>query len=674
MINRFYYIFFFLVPVSLYSQLDTNELKDKLGIFQHIGVENHSAEFKKLPNVPSCCPNYYSTSGFAYGFGMSYEYILDYDFQIAGKMAYYTSSSEFSSDEIQQIILDGKSQVGIVTHYANVDLGYLNIGVEGGYNIWKQLKGYGGLQLGILTKYDFNQKSVITKPSDRGTFQDGRKDNNDTSGTIDNISSIQFGFTFGLSYQLQMNSTNNLFLVPEIYYYYNFTPIVSDYDWNTHGLRAGIAIKYRKPPTPSPPPPPPPPPPYPLMAKVKEVPILSAKINVKQVGTNKKDSPNGIKIEDFISTNMRPLLNYIFFSENSSEIEERYIQFDKNEAKYFQLKDLENLDAISTYYQVLNLLGKRLQENQDAKINLIGCNSNENGELNNLELSKQRAESIKEYFHDIWGIDEDRMSITARNLPKLASRSDTITGLQENRRVEIISDNEKITESVLTVDTLRIVTETKFEFQPEVIAEGGLKSWEIRITQNGGTLELFKGNNVIPKKLVWKITNKNDNLPQNNSKIFYNIVAEDSLGQTIRTKRKFIPVEQLTVDRKRLERRKDKEYEYYSLILFPYGSASLGYEHRKVVDFVKNRIAKNAKVNIYGHSDAVGEEMVNKRIATQRAMAVSNRLKIRNANVEGIGESQILYNNELPEGRFYCRTVRISIETPFGTETEEKSE
>ncbi|MEI6089253.1 MAG: hypothetical protein WCR42_02265 [bacterium] len=34
-------------------------------------------------------------------------------------------------------------------------------------------------------------------------------------------------------------------------------------------------------------------------------------------------------------------------------------------------------------------------------------------------------------------------------------------------------------------------------------------------------------------------------------------------------------------------------------------------------------------------------------------------------NVQGVGEDTLLYNNDVPEGRFYCRTVQIVVKTPI---------
>jgi outer membrane protein OmpA-like peptidoglycan-associated protein len=62
----------------------------------------------------------------------------------------------------------------------------------------------------------------------------------------------------------------------------------------------------------------------------------------------------------------------------------------------------------------------------------------------------------------------------------------------------------------------------------------------------------------------------------------------------------------------------------------------------------------------------MGEEDLNLKLSDKRAKSVLKRLEIsENINYEGKGESELLYDNSLPEGRFYCRTVTIDIETPI---------
>ena len=152
-------------------------------------------------------------------------------------------------------------------------------------------------------------------------------------------------------------------------------------------------------------------------------------------------------------------------------------------------------------------------------------------------------------------------------------------------------------------------------------------------------------------------------MPRSSSPIDYKLMVMDSVGQKGFAE-ETLPINKLTVNTKRENRTNDKEFEYYSLILFSYGKSSLEQDHREVVDFVKNRIKDDAKVYIYGYSDSMGEDEINKVISERRAKSVATRLKLRDAEVKGLGEENLLYDNSLPEGRFYCRTVQITVETP----------
>lgn len=394
-------------------------------------------------------------------------------------------------------------------------------------------------------------------------------------------------------------------------------------------------------------------------------PLLTADVSAIEIDTNNVKRENfSIRIEDFISLNMRPLLNYVFFDDSSSVIPDRYTRLDSSRVASFDIKKLQDLNAVETYYHVLNITGKRLRSNPDARITLVGCNSDTGPERNNRGLSRDRAEAVRDYLVDVWGIEKKRIRISARDLPRQPSRSDEPGVDAENRRVEIISRDLSIVEPVMTVDTLRILSTTKVRFLPEVKSEAGIESWELVASQGDKKLKKFTGKNTVPKKLDWVIKQNGDGAPGNVGHINYRFEVSDTIGQKYGTKRHWLPIEKITLDRKKLERVEDKEFEYYSLILFDYGKARLGSEHRKVINFVKKRLRPEAKVIVYGHSDRIGEEDVNKRLSEKRAKAVARMLRIPDAQVIGMGENNLLYDNNLPEGRFYCRTVRIEVITP----------
>lgn len=662
------------LQVLVSQERDTFELKPRLGIYFHPGISINFADFTGIPNIPSCCPEYETTIGSTYEPGITLNYPINYDWLVNARVSYSFIGVDFKATETKgiKVNVDGVTVDGESTHNLYTDFSFLNIDLNGMYTLDSKINFMFGPRLSFAMNKNYSQNEILTKPVDRGVFiPEYTRKRNESSGEIDNVAILLFGLNFGASYRLPLTKNGSLFLVPELFYHLNFNNVISDSSWNIHTLNGGIAIEYRQPPPPPPPPPPPANPPLPDFPKVRENPKIDVDIAITQLDEfGKVKDDIGIKIEDFISFNMRPLLNYIFFDENSSDIPKRYIKFDKKQAQDFDNKQLQNLNAIETYYYVLNIFGKRLNENPNENVTLIGTNQNEGNEQNNLELSKQRAESVKNYFVNVWNINEKRIKIQARNLPKQYSRSDTITGLEENRRVEIIV-NPDLAGSVLTVDTLRQINKTTIRFVPDYTAEAGLKKWEFTLIQGQREIINKTGGQEIPKFIDWKFGTGDEDAPKSGTDIFYKLSIEDVLGQKVSTKTKKLKVEQLTVDRKRLERRKDKEYEYYGLILFPYGGADLGAEHKKVVDFVKERIdentnSENTQIKIFGFTDLVGDDKINKRIATARAEAVYRRLNIRDAYVEGVGKDKVLYDNALPEGRFYCRTVQIEVETNVG--------
>ena len=91
----------------------------------------------------------------------------------------------------------------------------------------------------------------------------------------------------------------------------------------------------------------------------------------------------------------------------------------------------------------------------------------------------------------------------------------------------------------------------------------------------------------------------------------------------------------------------------------PFSYFSMGYEN----------IFSFSGVLVSNSSDRTGEEDYNLQLSDNRASRVADKLKSLKENFSKVsydayGESVLRYNNELPEGRFYCRTVEIIVETP----------
>lgn len=653
--------------ITSYSEIqDTMELKPMYGLFGGYSMNFHNTDFRNLPGVPSCCPKFSYGQGSGYYFGGLIDYPLNYEMLVSARLFLNHYNGKLTTYEETPILLDGKEATGEFEHF--VDANFTQVGVEPMF-IYKPIDNFyaiGGFSLGFLTQADYYQIEKITKPSDRGTFLDGRSYRNQNQGSIlEHSNKFQIGIKIGAGYRLPFDKKQTLFAVPEIIYAYFPTNLIQERGWKIHQLSVGLSIKYRVPPPPPPPPAPPLPPPDPEIPLITKVPFLAADIDAIEIDTNNRESRNfTIKVEDFVSYNMRPLLTYVFFDENSAEIPPRYVMFDSKVAENFSTDQLGNLNALETYYYILNIIGKRLRDIPTATIKLVGTNADVGAEKNNKQLSENRAKAVANYLINTWQIDPNRITIIARNLPKDNSKVDDPLGMQENRRVEIIPDDVSIIEPVFTVDTMRVLSTAEIRFIPKVISEAGVAKYSFVLKQKDNELLKIEDSGKLPNNFSWKISSKN--FPKNEADFAYSLTVMDSVGQTLSSSIKRIPITRKSIDMKRRTGQSDKEFEYYSLILFDYGKSELGTEHRKVVDFIKQRISPESKIFIYGYTDSIGDEEVNKKISDKRAVAVLKRLNINSqVIVEGKGESELLYDNNTPEGRFYCRTVTINIETPI---------
>ena len=148
-----------------------------------------------------------------------------------------------------------------------------------------------------------------------------------------------------------------------------------------------------------------------------------------------------VAIENIRVTDVSPTLNYVFYDDGQSELPDRYNKFStQSETRGYSLASFYKLDALGIHYEILNIIGKRLQDHPASKITLTGTRSfhSDGDSVNSNNLSLQRAANMSRYLEDVWGIGASRMKVKSRALPEQPSDESTVTGQQENRRVEII--------------------------------------------------------------------------------------------------------------------------------------------------------------------------------------------------------------------------------------------
>lgn len=664
--------------VTQKSSINENIVYDSLLLSNRFGLNGfysfvfNNSSFRKIPGTDNCCKNYLGDLGFGSQINGFFEIPLNTKYGLGNRMGWFINKNEFIEADNQLLIINGIETNGKFNHFLNTTLNFITLEPYFYYTPIDNLNLSFNLGLNYNLLSEFSQKEEIDPSLLKGTFKDetnpGKRQRNVFNGELKEINTLITSLGIGISYELPMNKSQTLKLVPEFNFKYNFTNIIKDSIWNQYSLNLGLGIKYYNyqyyiEPV-LPPLPPREPPMFLSFALPVKPPFIEAEVNAyEKDNSGEIVESNGLKLEEFVKFSLKPLLNYVFFDYNSSEIPNRYILLNKDSISDFNIEKLTNLDIIDTYYNIINIIGYRLKNYTDTQIKLVGNNSNKNEEFNNLNLSQSRAEIIKKYLVDNWNIEENRIEIEYRNIPKEASRDDEESGQKENSRVEILSKDEEISDPIIVNDTLKTFDEKEINFIAKINCSSKINNISLRIFQDDNNL--FFSKNTINDTIslynwIWKVS---ENLELNSTNpIYYYIEVEDELGQIFKTYKKILPINRISIDVKRLEKIKDVEYENYSLILFDYGKTELANEHKKVVDFVKSRIKDNSKINIVGYTDSMGDDAINLKISTLRAKATYKRLDIKNATYEGKGEKELLFENTLPEGRFYCRTVVINVE------------
>ncbi|MCI0496059.1 type IX secretion system membrane protein PorP/SprF, partial [candidate division KSB1 bacterium] len=117
------------------------------------------------------------------------------------------------------------------------------------------------------------------------------------------------------------------------------------------------------------------------------------------------------KIQD-----VNPIVNQIFFHEGDHQLyADRYqiLNPEQTPVTNFIFFPERITDFSEQYRNVLNVLAKRLRENLNFRITVVGCNCDWGPEKNNFELSRARALSVKNYLVKNCGVTEEQIIVTA---------------------------------------------------------------------------------------------------------------------------------------------------------------------------------------------------------------------------------------------------------------------
>lgn len=395
----------------------------------------------------------------------------------------------------------------------------------------------------------------------------------------------------------------------------------------------------------------------------------------------------GLLMEEQAKIELYPLLNYVFFDEGSAEIPKRYTMFKSNtQTASFNDERIPG-QTLDKYYNVLNIYAYRMKKYPNIKCTITGCNDNVTPSEKSLDLSKQRAQVVYDYLTNVWGIDASRLKTESRALPKTPSTTgDTAKiskqySIVENRRTELTfeGDPEEIWQVMRPIydnDPKMVPTPEKMTWTlKNGIEELLIAKRRIEISRDNKEWNTLTNVGVSNPTAEWNWHNKADDelseSVQDEAPFKARLVVTSKNGTECASDPVHVKVKVVKKKGLKIDVEGEMTKEKYNLILFPFDSYAAGaFNERILKEYVYPRCKPLSEITVEGHTDVVGMFNYNQKLSLNRSKTVETGIKnatkgqFKVMNVEGKGEEEPLFDNELPEGRLYNRTVQVRISSP----------
>lgn len=645
-------------PLLSQSVLRFDSSNYRIGIVGSGNLTQHETSFGALPLIPNCCVEFTGVTqpGFTIGALADYRYsaLTHVELRAGFTQANATLKEE---DKIGNAIIGNQAVPVYVEHSIDAKLSMMGVMLLFKFEpLSFPLQFIIGGEADALMNKTFYQKEELIRPAGI-TFTNGSTIRNEFSGDIPKVNRIQSSAVAGVG--LEIPIFLRWTIAPEAFVTYPLTRIARGLDWRLMMLRAGIAIRFQPIREILPPPiVPPPPPPKRTFINAS----LSAKVRSESASASEADR---IVVDEVKYTEQFPLLPFVFFPEGIAVLPQTHQHLLRRDStQSFSETSLRPKTEI-IYSEMLNIIGQRLRNHPESRIHVVGCNNGINEELNNLTLSTQRADALKEYFTSVWEIAPHRISTSAQQLPSMPTKNDIPEGQEENRRAEISSDDPEILAPVRIEEIKRIAATPIIDFVPTIASSSAITSWSFTLTQGTRTLATETGVGDAPESIVQKIDAHVPWISSDSLRADLALTNVDGIRTRANTA---LPVRINNVTTQRHEQRHNMRIERYGLILFDFDKATLSSANARILDRVKKNISPDARVLIRGYADRTGSSDYNKRLAGMRCASVREYLgaAVRDDQIflEPIGSDILIFDNETPEGRCYNRIVYITIETP----------
>ncbi|MCL2039603.1 MAG: OmpA family protein [Bacteroidetes bacterium] len=684
-------------------------VKAYIGPYLGYNLNIHFADFKIIPDCVSCNPeNYGTTLGGGFAFGGLFEYLLYKEgnrtpMSIGVRVGYSDVGASLSTEEAignTPNLQVTNTTLAYSKHNLTANIAQINVAPYLAYYFTDAFIGNIGLNIGYMMTKSYEYWEELDRP-DYAIFlhEESRIRNRKPETDIPDASSLQLGLMVGVGYEFPIGKYSKI--MPEIQYNFNLNKVASDLDWRTNTIRIGAGLKFAliKPAFI---------PPEIFYQRdtsieykrgitepeivlidtrrekqgndtliienyIKYLPKttnVSSNLSYYAIMDDQKVPNPTVVIEEYEVTESFAFLPIVYFEDGSAELsktKQNLIQ--KDDIASFNYQGQQ--DVFSLYYNMLNVLGQRMRRFANARIDIMGFSSGVNEDAKNKNISSQRANAVKDYLVNVWGVSSDRIKTSLGTPPKrnpAATQLSYNDVVEESQRVLIQTNDLDLILPIVITDLEKKATPEEVIFELVADAEEGIKNYNLTLKQDANNLREFAdaGGNVekLNTTKTWKVLDAPIPLLEANVNAVFNVT--DDANQKSSSSQN-VTVRQITVRNKKAIDSMDIKIERYSLCLFEFDKATSTPIHRRVLSDIRYSIKPNSKLYINGYADRVGDKQHNMDLATRRMEVVNDALnpdKKLDAILEAIGNTILLYDNDTPEGRAFSRTVKIEIHTP----------
>lgn len=672
---------------------EEDEERARFGPWMHYGINQHSIKDFQLPAVTNCCSEIRNGTEWGSNFGILIEVPKSDNFMLGIRAGYYSKSGFFEAKYNSSVFIDGFERILSVEQNLRANLENISFEPYLNYELFNDFY----LSLGFRFGY-FITKNYKYSHNSTPNYEEIIGQNIRNSSILGNVDDNDASLNFGISYEIPLNSNKTFMLVPEIIYETGLMNICEDCNWKINTLRGGISLKispetsrkifkeefiydtlivfrddadeeYLKQGIP----------------KIKEFQLKEKNITyiineitrtdtlVKPVQKTPQNDlyteisaygkmpwgeikkVNNILAKVQMTKEIYPLLNFVFFKKGESSLSMEYKDNSFDLTSYYP-------NPLSYHLNVLNIIADRMLKSPATNIALTGY-IDETTEGNNCELAVKRAEAVKEYMVENCNIPEDRI-IVKQNLsncyPKNLTKANNEDRYAENRMVEITCDNLNILAPIAGdwYQKPQIVAPVQIYFDVVGSSLDKFESWNFKLFQDNLVLKELFGKE---KQTVFehKITDEEAYFFTSETPLTAEYVGYNDIGEYSSTNKSL----RVLIDTS------DNELVSVNLILFGVSDFNISEITAKQIKSFVSGLDENDKLYIYGYTDILGNDDLNKNLAISRAYNIASFINEINPDLKIEGVAGIATNRfapgissyNSPGERFLCRSVEIRV-------------